>query len=141
LPTASKPTVIAVDDDHSIRRALRNQLRLAGFNVLVFDSGQRLLRRKLPRTNACLLLDVYMPEMTGVELYQRLTAAGRQMPAIMMSARDDDETRGLMRHAKAAAVLFKPFDEKTLLAAIRKVLRKQADGPHGRNAPKSVAPF
>jgi FixJ family two-component response regulator len=126
LPTRPKPTVIVVDDDLSVRRALRLQLRVAGFNVLVFQSGESLLGSDSPTDNACLLLDVYMPGMSGIELCRSLAAAGRRLPTVLMSARDDEVTRRVMREAKAVASLFKPFDEKTLLRAIWKALHNQS---------------
>ena len=69
-----------VDDDLSMRRALRTQLHLAGFNVLVFESAETLLDGDFPTDNACLLLDVYMPGMSGVELCRNLAASGRRLP-------------------------------------------------------------
>jgi CheY-like chemotaxis protein len=126
LPPTPKPTVIVVDDDLSIRRALRMQLQVAGFNVLVFQSGESLLGSDSPTNNACLLLDVYMPGMSGIELCRSLAAAGRRLPTVLMSASDDELTRRVMCEAKTVASLFKPFDEKALLHAIRKALRKQS---------------
>ena len=112
-----------VDDDASIRRALASQLQILGFDVLVFQSAEDLLISELPNGNACLLLDVYMPGMSGIELCQSLVASGRHLPTILMSGRDDEATRQIMRQAQPIAGLFKPFDQKTLLQAIRKALR------------------
>ena len=112
-----------VDDDVSIRRALASQLRILGFDVLVFQSAEELQISELPTDNACLLLDVYMPGMSGIELCQCLVASGRHLPTILMSGRDDEATRQIMRQAKPIAGLFKPFAQKTLLQAIRKALR------------------
>ena len=123
LPTTPKPTVIVIDDDLYIRRALQMQLQLAGFNVLVFQSGENLLGSDFPTNNACLLLDIYMPGISGVELCRSLAASGRQMPTILMSGLDDEKTRQIMREAKGVASLFKPFDEKALLRTIRMALR------------------
>ena len=122
----STATVIVVDDDVSIRRALASQLRILGFDVLVFQGAEELLVSNLPIDNACLLLDVYMPGMSGIELCQSLAASNRHLPTILMSGRDDEVTREIMRQAQPIAVLFKPFDQKTLLQAIRKVLRTAA---------------
>jgi FixJ family two-component response regulator len=119
--------VIVVDNDLSMRRALRTQLQAAGFNVLVFESAESLLDSEPPPDNACLLLDIYlMPKMSGVELCQKLAAAGRRLPTVLMSARDDELTRSVMSQTKAVARLLKPFNEKALLGAIRKALRKQS---------------
>jgi CheY-like chemotaxis protein len=64
-----------------------------------------------------------MPEMSGIELCQNLVTSGRRLPTVLMSGRDDQETRQIMRQAKPVACLFKPFDEKSLLGAIHKGLR------------------
>lgn len=129
LPIALKPTVIVIDDDLSIRRALRMQLQVAGFNALAFPSGESLLRSDLPTTDVCLLLDIYMPGMSGIELCRSLAASGRRLPTILMSARDDEPTRRAMSESKVVASLFKPFDEEALLGAIRKALRSQSKLP------------
>jgi FixJ family two-component response regulator len=125
----STATVIVVDDDASICRALERQLQILGFNALVFHSAEELLAGEFPTDNACLLLDVYMPGMGGIELCQSLVAAGRHLPTILMSGQDDRGTRQMMREAKSIARLFKPFDEKSLLRAIRKALPNRSDLP------------
>ena len=108
----STATVIVVDDDVSICRALGSLLEILGFHALVFQSAEELLSSKLPVDNACLLSDVYLPGMNGIELCQNLAASGRHLPTILMSGRDDQQTRQIMCEAKPIASLFKPFDEK-----------------------------
>jgi CheY-like chemotaxis protein len=126
LPITPKPTVIVVDDDLSVRRALRMQLQVAGFNVLVFQSGERLLGSDFPTNDTCLLLDIYMPGMSGIELCRSLAASGRRLPTVLMSGRDDQLTWRVMSESEAVASLFKPFDQKVLLHAIRKALRSHS---------------
>jgi two-component system response regulator FixJ len=123
LAEKSTATVIVVDDDVSIRRALGSLLEILGFHVLVFQSAEELLVSKPLVDNACLLLDVYLPGMSGIELCQSLAASGRHLPTILMSGRDDEATRRIMSHAEPIARLFKPFDQKTLSDAIRKAMR------------------
>jgi len=123
LRNKSTATVIVVDDDTSVRRALRRQLQILGFSVLDFESAEEFLTGEVPTEDACLLLDVYMPGMTGIELCRNLIAAGRRLPTILISGRDDEQTRLMMRKANPIASLLKPFDEKKLLSAIRKALR------------------
>jgi FixJ family two-component response regulator len=118
--------VILVDDDASIRRALETQLRILGFEVVVYCSGEELLASELPLSGACLLLDIYMPAMNGLELCQVLAASGRQLPTILMTGRDDQQSRHIIRQAHPMASLFKPFDEITLLRAIKKAMRKRS---------------
>ena len=122
-------TVIVVDDDTSIRRALRRQLQILGFSVLDFQSAEEFLTSEFPTGDACLLLDVYMPGMTGIELCRCLAASGRRLPTILISGREDEQTRQMMRKAKPIASLLKPFDEKKLLSAIRKALRSGSNSP------------
>lgn len=122
LVIAPKPTVIVVDDDLSVRRALRMQLQVAGFNVLVFPSAESLLRVDFPTNDACLLLDIYMPGMSGIELCRSLAASGRRLPTVLMSGSDNALTRRVMSESEPVASLFKPFDQKVLLHAIRKAL-------------------
>jgi FixJ family two-component response regulator len=122
----SRATVILVDDDASIRRALETQLRILGFEVVVYRSGEELLASEFPLGGACLLLDIYMPAMNGLELCQVLAASGRHLPTILMTGRDDHQSRNIMRDANPMASIFKPFDETTLLRAIKKALRKRS---------------
>lgn len=122
--------MIVVDDDTSIRRALRRQLQILGFNVTDFGSAEDFLASELPDGNACLLLDVYMPAMTGIELCRKMIESGRSLPTILISGRDDPQTTKIIREAKPIASLLKPFDEKTLLRALRKALPGQSNLPH-----------
>lgn len=122
-------TVIVVDDDTSIRRALRRQLQILGFSVLDFQSAEEFLASEFPTGDACLLLDVYMPGMSGIDLCRSLAGSGRHLPTVLISGRDDDQTRQMMRKANPVASLLKPFDEKKLLSAIRKALRKGSSLP------------
>ena len=121
--------MIVVDDDTSIRRALRRQLQILGFSVLDFQSAEEFLASEFPVGEACLLLDVYMPGMSGIELCRSLAASGRILPTVLISGRDDEQTRQMMRKANPVASLLKPFDEKKLLSAIRKALRIASDSP------------
>ena len=109
-----------------MRRALRLLLSVAGFRVRVFDSVEKFLASKLPSRNTCLLLDIYLPGKKGIELWPQLAAAGQGMPTVLMSGRDDEETKILAHSARGVTCLFKPFDQSVLMRAIRKALR---DGP------------
>jgi FixJ family two-component response regulator len=116
----NKLIVILVEDDLSVLRALRRLLMSAGFTVLAFDRPQALLESDIPQTNACLVVDVHLPEMTGVELCETLTASGRLLPAIMITGRVDEATNELLRRIHPVAILFKPFSRDVLLAALSK---------------------
>ena len=95
-----------------------------------FGSAEEFLSSEIPNGEACLLLDVYMPAMNGIELCRKLNEAGRHLPTILISGRDDSQTRKMIRDAHPIASLLKPFDEKSLLQAIRKALPNQMNLPH-----------
>jgi two-component system, LuxR family, response regulator FixJ len=115
-------TVLVVDDDSRFLRALGRLIRSAGVNALTFDRPAHLLASEVPKTNVCLLLDVHLPEMNGVQLYEMLTVARHDLPVIMMTGCDDSHTRHLLQRVSAVAVLIKPFDETLLLDAIFRAL-------------------
>jgi FixJ family two-component response regulator len=118
-----KTTVLVIDDDPSVCRALKLQLEILGFDAVTFDSAQALLAGDIATDNACVLSDVYMPGMNGIELCRHLAAAGLHLPTILMCGRDDSKTRQLMRKVKPVACLFKPFDEASLSRALHKAMR------------------
>jgi len=118
--------VIVLDDDLFICRALKTQLEILGFDVVVFHTAERLLASKITSPNICVLADVYLPGMSGVELCRRLAAEGSSLPIILMSGRDDDETARSMRDAKPIARLFKPFEQIELLRAVKKAIAKKS---------------
>jgi FixJ family two-component response regulator len=116
-----RPEIILVEDDPSVLRALRRLLKVSGFKVIAFVRPTELQAAGVPK-NACLVFDVYLPEMTGVELYQALVASGCRCPLILITAHVDDATSAITKSVNAAAVLIKPFSRDSLLAAIRKSL-------------------
>jgi FixJ family two-component response regulator len=127
LTTRTKPALIVVEDDLSVLRALRRLMLSAGFQVMAFDRPRAVLDSELPKNDACLVVDVHLPEMNGVQLCETLAAAGCQLPVIMITGHIDQATRELVRRAKAVALLFKPFTRDSLLEAIAAAL---AAGKH-----------
>lgn len=127
MTTRTKPALIVVEDDLSVLRALRRLMLSAGFRVMAFDRPRAVLDSELPKTDACLVIDVHLPEMNGVQLCETLAAAGCQLPVIMITGHIDQATRELVRRAKAVALLFKPFTRDSLLEAIAAAL---AAGKH-----------
>jgi len=110
--------VLLVDDDESLRRALARSIRLAGFEVEAFGSVQALLSRGVPDRNACLVLDVDLPGIGGMELKRMLIAADRDLPTIFITALPPAEVNELLAALRPFAVLYKPFNKEDLLAAI-----------------------
>jgi FixJ family two-component response regulator len=115
-------TVLVVDDDPSFLGAVTRLIRSAGFKVVGFERPSALLAGDLPKTNACMILDVHLREMTGVELYKTLSESNRILPAIMITGCDDPETKRLIDQTHPVAALFKPIEEKALFEAIGRAL-------------------
>ena len=122
-PTLSKKTVIAiVDDDHSVREALRSLVRSLGYVAMVFECAADLLKSKRRRSVSCVIADVQMPGMTGLELHNRLVASGKPIPVILITAFPDERAREGALRAGVTCYLSKPFSEDDLLACIRSTL-------------------
>lgn len=120
--------VLVVDDDESALSAIARLIHSAGFKVRAFSHPKALLSEQLPR-NACLIADIYLPEMNGVELCHTLAVTGHPLPTILITGRNDEMTRRLVEKSEAITVLFKPIDEVPLLEAISLCLSSQAGGP------------
>jgi FixJ family two-component response regulator len=120
--TISPATVLVVDDDPSLLRSLNRLVSASGFLVKTFAKPSELLASDTPRSNACMVVDIDMPEMTGIEMCEALKGLGRGLPAILITGRTDVRTRSLAAHSDAVAVLFKPFEEEPLLDAIGRAL-------------------
>lgn len=120
---ATRPLISVVDDDDSVRESLQSLLRSVGFTVEVFASAEELLSSNRLRTTDCLILDVVMPGMNGIELRRRLSANHYKIPVIFVTAHGSDEE--LYSRAFRDGVvdyLIKPFSEDVLLSAVRKAL-------------------
>jgi FixJ family two-component response regulator len=113
--------VLLVDDDDSLRRALARTIRLAGFDVEAFHSVEALLARGVPERDACLVLDVDLPGIGGIELKRSLVAAGRDLPTVFITALEPAEVRESLAAFSPVAVLYKPFNKGDLLEAIGRV--------------------
>jgi two-component system, LuxR family, response regulator FixJ len=94
----------------------------AGFRVITFDRPRAVLASELPKSDACLVVDVHLPEMTGVRLCEILAASGCRLPVILITGQADQATCELMRCVTAVAVLLKPFTRNSLLEAIAAAL-------------------
>ena len=120
--TKAKPIIIVIDDDLSILRALQRLVSGAGFEVRTFDRPSALLKSDLPKTGACLIVDIDLPEMNGVELCATLATSGCKLPVILITAHTDDETRRLADCANPVALLIKPFGRELLVNSIESAL-------------------
>ena len=119
---ASSATVLVVDDDPSVLRSLKRLLSASGFQVKTFGGPSELLASEPPKSNACIVVDIDMPEMNGIEMCEVLKGTGRSLPTILITGRTEPRIRALASQSDAVAVLFKPFDEEPLLDAIGRAL-------------------
>ena len=119
------PQLIAVvDDEAALREAIRSLLRSAGFNAQCFASAVEFLRGDSVKRAACLILDVHLPGMSGLELQQLMVAQGSRIPIVFITGQDDANGSLQAQALQAGAVAFlrKPFHEEDLLDALRHVL-------------------
>jgi FixJ family two-component response regulator len=126
IETTSRGMVLVVDDDASILRSLKRLVSASGFEVKTFGKPSELLASEVPKSNACMVVDIDLPEMNGIEMYEVLKGSGRGLPTILITGRTDVRTRSLAAQSDAIAVLFKPFDEEPLLDAIARALALSA---------------
>ena len=120
----SDATVFVVDDDDAVRRSLERLVRSVGLEVVAFPSAQDFLDHEPPDGPACLILDVRMPGLSGLDLQQKLTEEGFRVPVIFMTGHGTVPMS--VRAMKAGAVDFlqKPFDEQELLDAVNQALER-----------------
>jgi FixJ family two-component response regulator len=121
--TQDNHRVAVIDDDPSFREALVGLIRSFGFDAEGFDSPQAFLADADAAKAQCLILDVNMPKMTGLQLQRCLTALGRHRPIIIMTARLDDRIRAEALNDGALVVLEKPCEEGALLKYLKLGLR------------------
>ena len=128
-PSVSDPsaaTVYVVDDDHSMRQAIGNLVRSVGLQVRAFASAQEFLRTEIPQTPLCLVLDVRMPDQSGLELQRERLVVDHQIPIIFVTAHGDIPMSVQAMKAGAVEFLTKPFRDQDLLDAIYVAIRRSA---------------
>ena len=107
---ADTPVISIVDDDDTVRAATESLVRSLGFKTHTFASAESFLRSSSPQETRCLILDVQMPNMSGIELQTRLSELGFEIPIIFITAYPDEAVRRRAMEAGAVAFLLKPFD-------------------------------
>ena len=120
------PLISVVDDDHSIVKSLARLLRLSGYAVETFGSAQEFLSGLISSLPRCLVLDVHMPEMSGLELQDRLATQESCVPIVFMTAHDTPQTRERIHRAGSFGLLLKPFANEALLRSVREALSCQS---------------
>ena len=114
--------VCVVDDDTSLLRALRRLLDATGFRVETFSSAEEFLGSEHRGRADCLVLDVHLGGLSGLDLQERLKTSGVNTPVVIITAHDDLRTRERAARAGAVEYLRKPFDDESLIDAIHKAI-------------------
>jgi FixJ family two-component response regulator len=121
---ATKHVVVGVDDDFRVRESVERLVESAGYAHLVFSSAEEFLQSGTLAIANCLITDVRMPGMDGIELQRRVRLDRPDLPVIFISAHQDDEARQRALDEGAIRFLYKPFDGAELLRAIEAALKE-----------------
>jgi len=124
------PLIAIIDDDKSMRDTTRDLLESAGFSAATFASAARLLKSQRLHRVSCLIADMRMPKMTGLELHQHLVASNRAIPTILMTAYPEERMRAQAMKANVVCYLAKPFEAEELLNCVRRAIHgREIDDP------------
>jgi FixJ family two-component response regulator len=124
------PLIAIVDDDESMRDTTRDLLESAGLSAATFASAARLLKSRRLHRVSCLIADMRMPNMTGLELHQHLAASNHPIPTILMTAYPDERVRAQAMKANVVCYLAKPFEAEELLNCVRRAIHgHEIDNP------------
>src|SRR5258708_26224356 len=124
----AKAVISIGDDDESMREAIKGLMRSLGYRVEAAASAQEFLSSRHVRRTSCLIADMQMPGMTGLELHRHLSASGKPIPTILITAYPDSGVRERALSAGVIGYLSKPFEEDDLLACIRSALTRAHRG-------------
>ena len=134
--TAGEPIIFVVDDDEAVRDALKSLFRSVGLRVQMFASAPELLRSQLPDAASCLVLDVRMPGLSGLEFQAELAKANIRLPIIFMTGHGDIPMSVQAMKAGAVDFLAKPFRDQDMLDAVSSALERDRErrGVETRNS-------
>jgi len=123
MEPAEVPMISIIDDDQAVREATKGLVRSLGYNASAFASAEEFLESERLNDTSCLITDLQMPGLSGIELQDRLIADGRRMPIIFITAYPEENIR--VRALKAGAVCFmsKPYSDERLVGCIEKALK------------------
>ena len=124
IPMAKKPVVAVGDDDEAVRLGLSSLIRSLGYAVTTFSSGRELLQSPHRGDISCLISDIQMPDMSGLELHARLLADDRPVPTILITGYPDDEARKRALDAGVLCYLKKPIVYDDLIACLQRALNQ-----------------
>jgi FixJ family two-component response regulator len=123
------PVISIVDDDASVREATKGLVRSLGYQAATFGSAEEFLGSERLHETACLITDLQMPGLSGVELQSRLIEDGHRMPVIFLTAFPEESIRDRVLDAGAYGFLSKPFEEDTLIGCLTRALNGDAPKP------------
>ena len=121
------PLISIVDDDAALRNSLDDLIQSIGFRTQGFASAEAFVSSNQARDTACLILDVRMPGMSGLDLQRQMVATNWRIPIIFVTSHANDDARARALKAGAVAFLYKPFREEELLNAIDAALKRSRD--------------
>jgi FixJ family two-component response regulator len=127
-PVCGPQVISIIDDDASVRAASDNLLRSLGYDVYTFVSAEEFLRSAHLNDTSCVIADVQMPGMSGVDLQARLLTQGYRVPFIFMTAFPEETIRARALKAGAICFLTKPFDRLTLIRCLDTALERHGGG-------------
>jgi FixJ family two-component response regulator len=119
--------ISVVDDDPSVRRSLSSLIRSAGLQVMLFGSAEEFLRYGDPQQWACLVLDMKLPGISGLELQSYLSAAGYDIPTIFITAGNESSLKEVALAAGAIDFLQKPFSDEVLIETIQSAVVREEE--------------
>src|SRR6185295_10544472 len=126
--SAARPLVCVVDDDSLVRESVEGLLRAEGLHVDTFESAESFLGRPRPEPPACLIVDLALPGMSGLELHQELARTGMDVPIMLLTAHGDIPTSVRAMKAGALDFLTKPYEADDLLAGVRRAVSRRFRG-------------
>ncbi len=128
--TNSNALISVVDDDESVREAVEGLIESLGFRVNAFRSAVDFLASASVADTSCMIADVHMPQMSGLELYRRLIEQGHSIPTILITAYPNDSVRARAQADGVVGYLIKPFDDNALIECVRAALQGAKPGAH-----------
>jgi FixJ family two-component response regulator len=117
-----KPLISVVEDDEAVREATTGLMQSLGYTAAAFPSAEDFLQSREMTRTSCLIADVNMPGMSGLDLHRRLSASGKPFPTILITAYPDERVRQRALNAGVICYLSKPFEEGDLLSCLHTVL-------------------
>ncbi len=137
-PAQLEPTVFVIDDDESIRELLLWLMKRNAIRAEAFPNARSFLKAYRPGAPGCLVLDLYMPGMSGLDLQKYLRDTGIEMPVIFLSGRADVSKAVLAVKSGAIDFIEKPFDYRQIVDLVRECLRRDADSREGRETARGA---